>query len=153
MPQSRSYYPGAYYHVFVRGNNYQDIFLKDKNRLRFLKRVREYKEKYNQTLFSYILMNNHFHFSGRQSGDVPASKFMQALNTGYTMYFNFKYKKVGHLFQGRFQYVTLESDSQLYYLTCYHHLNPVRAGIVEKPEAYPWSSYREFLGLGKMDSG
>jgi hypothetical protein len=71
---------------------------------------------------------------------------MRGLNTAYTMAFNRRHRRVGHVFQGRYKSHVVQKDAYLLELTRYLHLNPVRAGLVMQPERYPWSSYREFLG-------
>ncbi len=74
---------------------------------------------------------------------------MQWLNHVYASYVNKEYRRVGHLFQGRFKSVLVEAEDQLHALTRYIHMNPVRAGIVRRPEEYRWSSYRDYLGIRK----
>jgi putative transposase len=76
---------------------------------------------------------------------------MHGINGGYTNYFNRKYKRVGHLFQGRYRAILVEKDRYLLPLSRYVHLNPVRAGLVRRPEGYPWSSYREYVGRQKKE--
>jgi hypothetical protein len=71
---------------------------------------------------------------------------MRHINGAYTTYFNIKRKRAGHLFQGRFKAILVEADEYVAELSRYIHLNPVRAGIVTKPEDYQWSSYRYFIG-------
>ena len=70
---------------------------------------------------------------------------MQSLNTAYTVYYNVKRKRSGHLFQGRYKSILVDKDNYLLELTRYIHLNPVRAKIVDRPEKYQWSSYHEYL--------
>ncbi len=71
---------------------------------------------------------------------------MQNLNTSYTVFINKRYQRYGHLFQGRYKAIVVEKEAYLLSLSRYIHLNPVRAGLVKRPEAYPWSSYREYVG-------
>ena len=73
------------------------------------------------------------------------SRIMQSINTAYTVYYNLKRKRCGHLFQGRFKSIVVDKDSYLLELTRYIHLNPVRAKIVESPEEFRWSSYNDYL--------
>ena len=142
--QSRIEYPGAFYHVIVRGNQQQDIFLDEDDRAQYLKRLALYKKKHRFYLYAYTLMTNHIHLL-LETGDVPISKIMQVLNFTYTQYFNRKYNKKGHLFQGRYKSFLCDRDSYLLALVRYIHLNPVRAGMVKKPEDYEWSSHRQYL--------
>jgi hypothetical protein len=81
-----------------------------------------------------------------QSGEVPLSRIMQRLGSGYTQYFNRRHKQVGHLFQGRYKAILCDKDSYLLELTRYLHLNPVRAKVVQDPWEYQWSSYRGYVG-------
>ncbi len=146
MPRPpRIWFPGALYHVMVRGDNREAIFFNDADRRSFLARLARAKREYDYQLWAYVLMTNHVHLMLR-TGDVHSlSKFMQSLNTGYTFHIHKKYRRVGHIFQGRFRSVLVEKDSYALELTRYIHLNPVRAGMVPVPEAYRWSSYHAYL--------
>ena len=74
------------------------------------------------------------------------SQIMRHINGAYTTYFNVKRKRAGHLFQGRYKAILVEADAYALELSRYMHLNPVRAKMVAKPEDYPWSSYRSYIG-------
>ncbi len=89
-------------------------------------------------------MPNHIHLL-LEMGEVPLSRLMQILQFRYTRNFNIKYKKWGHLFQGRYRAILCDKDSYFLELSAYIHLNPVRARLVEKPQQYPWSSYRSYV--------
>jgi REP element-mobilizing transposase RayT len=84
-------------------------------------------------------------------GATPLSKVMQTLQFRYTRYFNLKYDKVGHLFQGRYKAILCDKDSYLLELIRYIHLNPIRYDFVKNLEKYPWVSYIDYLGKGKDD--
>ena len=86
------------------------------------------------------------------SPEGPLSKPIQWLNQNHASYINRTYGRDGHLFQGRFKNAVIEAETHLHELTRYIHLNPVRAGMVEHPGDYRWSSYRDFLGLRKAPS-
>ncbi len=147
MPRKpRIEYPGAFYHVISRGNRGQDIFHVDSDRRRCLDKVREYRERYEFLLYAYTLMPNHTHFV-LETLEVPLSRIMQGLLQSYTQYYNQKYVKVGHLFQGRYKAILCDKDAYLLQLVRYLHLNSVRAGLVDAPADYPWSSHRVYLGL------
>jgi hypothetical protein len=90
-------------------------------------------------------MDNHFHILF-ETPRGNLSKIMHFINTSYTIYFNAKNSRVGHLFQGRFKAILIEADSYAQVLSRYIHLNPVRAGIVSNPEEYFWSSFRDYIG-------
>lgn len=91
-------------------------------------------------------MTNHLHLA-IQVGEVPLSRIMQNLGFRYTQYHNRKRKKIGHLFQGRYKALLIDADSYLLELVRYIHLNPIRVGMVEAPEAYLWSGQRAYLGI------
>jgi len=91
-------------------------------------------------------MSNHLHLA-IQVGNVSLSRILQNLSFRFTQWVNWRQNKRGHLFQGRYKAVLVDADTYLKELTCYIHLNPIRAGILEDPEAYHWSSHRAYLGL------
>lgn len=148
MPRPpRIEFPGALYHVTVRGNNKQHIFLDDNDRLKYLWLLERYKKQHEFILYAYILMNNHVHLLIETPGS-PISRIMQVLNFTYTGYFNRKYEKVGHLFQGRYKAFLCDRDEYLLALLRYIHRNPVRANIVNRPHDYKWSSHLDYMGRG-----
>ncbi len=136
---------GAFYHVIARGNNRQRIFKDSQDHRVYLKRLERYRERYGVTLYAYTLMPNHVHLL-LETSTPPLSKFMQGLQQSYTVYFNRRHNHVGHLFQGRYRAILCERESYLVELIRYLHLNPVRAGLVRRPELYRWSSHHAYLG-------
>lgn len=130
------------FHVISRGNAKQIVFHDADDHLRYLELVCRYKVKYRMRVYHYVPMNNHAHFLIEPTRDGTLSKFMMCLTLAYTKYYNKKYGCVGHVWQGRFRAIPIETDA--YYLRCaiYIELNPVRARVVEHPSDYPWSSYR-----------
>ena len=138
-------FPGAFYHIIVRGNQRQDIFGDDRDRIEYLKRLGRYKREREFFLYAYVLMRNHVHLL-IETVNTPVSKIMQLINFTYTQYFNKRYCKVGHLFQGRYKSIVCDRDQYLLSLVRYIHLNPVRAGLVKEPEGYRWSGHQEYLG-------
>lgn len=138
------HFPGALFHITARGNNKQKIFLGNhKDFLRYLKSIKHCKNKYPFVLHGFMLMPNHIHFL-IEVKDYTIAKIMQVIQTSYTMYFNIKYQRTGHLFQGRYNSFIVQKENYLLELIRYIHLNPVRAGIVKKPQDYPWSSHNVF---------
>jgi REP element-mobilizing transposase RayT len=137
-------YSGAFYHIIVRGNQQQDIFLDDDDRQEYLRRVAHYRDKCHFIIYAYVLMDNHVHLLIETPVD-RISRIMQLINFTYTQYFNRKYHKVGHLFQGRYKGYLCDKDEYLLVLTRYIHLNPVRAGMVNRAEGYGWSSHNDYL--------
>lgn len=141
-------YPGAFYHVTSRGNEQKDIFKSQKDREKFLSYLESAAERYGAVIHAYCLLSNHYHILL----ETPAgnlSQIMRHINGAYTIYFNIKRKRAGHLFQGRFKSILVEADEYAMELSRYIHLNPVRAGIVTRPEEFQWSSYRYFIGQDK----
>jgi REP element-mobilizing transposase RayT len=111
------------------------------------------KERYKFYLYAYVLMANHYHLL-IETREANLSRIMQNINTSYTTYHNVKYKRSGHLFQGRYKSIVVEKERYYMELSRYIHLNPVRAGMVKEPEEYKWSSYRGYLsrkGDGYID--
>ena len=146
----RIHFPGAFYHVIARGNRLQRIFIDDEDYELYLSFLREYKKRYGFLLYGYSLMPDHLHFLIEVS-EVPLSRLMQSLQFRYSRNFNLKYGKWGHLFQGRYKAILCQKDAYLTELSAYIHLNAVRAGLVEDPLEYPWSSYRSYVGVVKED--
>jgi len=139
-------YPGAFYHVMTRGNRKQVVFKDDKDRLKFLRKLLKYKERYGFVLYAYTLMKNHLHLL-IETQDVPLSRIMQGLLQSYTQWYNGKYRTVGHLFQGRYKAILCDKKVYLLNLIRYIHLNCIRAGLVKEASAYKWSSHRIYLGV------
>ena len=133
-------YEGAFYHIFSRGNDQQDIFLTAPDRFSFLKALGQMAERFDMDIFAYVLMDNHYHLLIR-TNIANLSKSMQWLGTTYTTRFNLRHKRSGHLFQGRYKSIIVENDAYLLQLSCYIHRNPLRAGLVERLADYRWSSY------------
>lgn len=141
-------YPGALYHITSRGNERKSIFLDDENRTRFLEILREYHDRYGILIHSYVLMGNHYHLI-LETPQGNLLKVMHGINGRYTGYFNRRYERSGHLFQGRYKGILVDKDAYLIQLSRYVHLNPVRARIVARPEQYKWSSYSGYMGKEK----
>jgi putative transposase len=139
---------GALYHVTARGNEGRAIFLGDLNadRGRFLDTLAETVDRFNWLCHAYCLMTNHYHLV-IETPDANLSKGMRQLNGVYTQQVNRAHRGIGHLFQGRYQGILVEKDSYLLELARYVVLNPVRAGMVTKPEDWTWSSYRATVGI------
>ncbi|KAA0893453.1 REP-associated tyrosine transposase [Oryzomonas rubra] len=138
-------YPGAFYHVTSRGNERKDIFKSQKDREKFLDYLESSAERYGAIIHTYCLMSNHYHLLL----ETPAgnlSQIMHHINGAYTTYFNTKRKRAGHLFQGRYKALLVEFDEYAQELSRYIHLNPVRVGMVARPEEYRWSSYQYYTG-------
>jgi len=140
---SRIFVDNACYHIIARGNQQQNIFLCAEDYEKYLSMVKKAKRKYGIFLYAYCLMTNHVHLLIEAIKSKNMSKFMHWISRGYTAYFNAKYGKTGHLWQGRFQSRPIVKGQYLINAAVYIENNPVRAGIVNDPADYPWSSYRE----------
>lgn len=115
------------------------------DRYRFYLLLQEGTHRFGYRVHAFCLMTNHIHLAV-QIGDIPLSRGMQNLSFRYTRWINRRENRTGHLFQGRYKAVLVDGDSYLLELVRYIHLNPVRAGLVENPEEYPWSSHCAYLG-------
>ena len=140
----RLFAPGLLYHVIVRGNQGQKTFRDHQDYQVYLERVGKYRKKYDYLIHAYCLMPNHVHLLV-ESSKYPLAKFMQGLQQSYSQYFNLRHSKMGHVFQGRYKAIICEKDEYLLELVRYIHLNPVRAGIVQRPERYRYSGHRSCL--------
>lgn len=158
-----------YYHVYNRGVDKRDIFVDNRDYIRFLLSLREFNRLENigslrylkesnslakeldsceaklVDIICYCLLPNHYHFILRQLSEDGVSKFLQKIGTGYTNYFNFRYNRVGALFQGKYKSILIKSDSYLNYLSAYIHGNP-EIHKINKAEDWKWSSYQDYLG-------
>ncbi len=121
------------------------LFHDDKDRYRYCEILDKTKRKYGFALYAYCLMDNHVHLLVKEEKS-PISVVMKSIGVRYSMYFNNKYGRVGHLFQNRFRSQAINSEHHL--LTCarYIHNNPLKAGITTKPEDYSWTSLPTYLG-------
>lgn len=170
--------PDEYYHLYNRGVNKQDVFLDQRDYLRFIFGVLHYQSPleifnagrsvsnmirhsvFNQSAetikqiiagryvepISFALMPNHFHLMVREKEESGISRYMQRQLNSYTKYFNTRYNKSGHVFQGPFQAVHVATDEQLIYLSAYVHRNPTQLKTWRRKESkYPWSSYQDFI--------
>ncbi len=161
------------YHVYTKSIAGFKIFLNDADYIRILKLLRFYqfnpkikfsyyerlknkiKNYYNQSksknplvnIIAYCIMPTHIHLVLEELSEMGISEYMRKVLDSYTRYFNKKIKRKGPLWEGRIKKVPVLSDEQLLHLTRYVHLNPTSAGLVEKPEDWKYSSYREYIGL------
>ena len=138
-------FEGALYHVTSRGNARQKIFFNDVDRVAFLKNLAYCVKLHNVILHAYVLMGNHYHFLVETS-DGNLSAFMRDVNGNYSQWFNKIHKRVGHLFQGRYKAFVIDRDAYLFEVARYIVLNPVRAGLVQHPRDWKWSSYKATAG-------
>ncbi len=150
-------YPGAVYHVTMRGNNRRCLFRWDQDRERFLLSLSESLERFDVRLYLFSLMTNHIHLV-LETPRGNLSRFMHRLQTAYTVYFNRRHRESGHLMQGRFGASVVDEDGYILKLSRYVHLNPVFIKAykskpvherVQMLRNYRWSSYRSYIGRSK----
>ena len=136
------------YHVMMRGVNRQDIFEDNDDRRYYLNSLRKAKESIGFRIHAFCLMTNHVHLL-IETCENPLEAIFRSLGTKYAEYYNHKYRRVGHLFQGRFRSEAV--DSQLYYMTVLRYIlqNPMKAGLESQPGTYRWSSYRAYERGGR----
>lgn len=137
---------GGLYHIITRGNDRRPIFHSKEDHAKFLSLLATQKERLPFFLYAYCMMTNHIHLLIERKADM-VGRIMHRVLTGYTQYYNRRYKKVGHLLQGRHKAILCQSELYLGELVRYIHLNPVRAKMVESVEDYPYSSHRAYQGV------
>jgi REP element-mobilizing transposase RayT len=143
--KARIHIPGGVYHVILRGNGGQDIFLSGDDFSRLFLLLQEGTERFGYRVHGFCCMPNHLHLI-LQVGNIPLSQVMQNLSFRYTQWINRRHDRRGHLFQGRYKALLVDGDSYLLELVRYIHLNPVRCGMATDPVDYPWSSQQAYLG-------
>jgi REP element-mobilizing transposase RayT len=144
MPRKPRIEIAGYYHIINRGVEQRVVFKEKDDYEYFEDLMCFYAKSYDITLHNYCLMSNHYHLL-IEIREENLSKFMRQLNMNYAIYFNKKYKRVGHLWQGRFKSWIVTDIAYLYTLMLYIEQNPLKANMVKTLEAYPYSSYNYFL--------
>lgn len=132
--------PNTMYHVLSRGNERGSIFDDVSDCDRFAELLGTVSERYGIEVWAYVLMGNHYHLLIR-TAERNLSRAMQWLGVTCSGYYNRKYERTGHLFQGRFKSFVVSGRNYLRRLLLYIHRNPLRAKMVERLADYPWSSY------------
>lgn len=136
---------GGLYHVTSRGDRREDIYLNDEDRVAWLDILGAVCKRFNWACHAWCEMTNHYHLV-IETPEGNLSLGMRQLNGVYTQYVNRTHDRVGHVFQGRYKAILVEKEAYLLELSRYVVLNPVRAGMVKRPEQWAWSSYRAMLG-------
>jgi putative transposase len=144
--KARAEVEGGLYHVIARGNNRRRIFNSPADYDKFLTLLAVEKVRLPFFLYAYCLMTNHVHLLIERREDT-IGRIMHRVLTGYSQYYNRRYRRIGHLLQGRHKAILCQSDRYLAELVRYVHLNPVRAKMVSAPEQYPYSGHRAYLGM------
>jgi len=136
---------GVPQHIVQRGINREPCFFAEEDYHSYLHWLEKAAADWHCVVHAYVLMTNHVHLLV-QVADLPLSRFMQNLTFRYARWINWRHERSGHLFQGRYQAVLVDGDAYLLELVRYLHLNPVRAGMVSSPGAYPWSGHKAYCG-------
>jgi REP element-mobilizing transposase RayT len=145
MPQRKvPLVPGEYFHVFNRGLNSEIVFRSDRNYLFFLRRITELLIPKTASIIAYVLMPTHYHLL-IQINNEDFSEVMGRLSLSYTKAVNREWERSGPLFESRFKAKLVDTDKYILGLSRYIHLNPVSAHLVEKPEEWPYSNYRDLI--------
>lgn len=131
------------YHVMLRGNNKNEIFLKYADYEKFINIVENVQEKSLFNVYAYCLMNNHVHLLLKTNNEEIGDS-MKRIAISYAQYHNRKYGKTGHLFQNRFKSEPINDDKYLLTVVRYIHQNPLKAKLVTSVEYYKWSSFSEY---------
>jgi len=144
MPRKPRIEIAGHYHIMNRGVGRRIIFKEEVDYQEFEKLMCFHAKNCGITIHNYCLMSNHYHLL-IEIQQENLSKFMRQLNMNYAIYFNKKYKRAGHLWQGRFKSWLVTDEAYLYTLMLYIEQNPIKAKIVERLEEYPYSSYNYFI--------
>lgn len=166
------------YHLYNRGNQKQTLFFSDRDYARMLflmlyfqspeviRNTKRWVDKFMDKgdfgvdvqdiidsryveLINFCIMPNHFHMTVRNLSDNGISQYLHRLQTGYSSYFNTKYEKSGHVFQGAYKSNHVDTDEQLQYLSAYIHKNPVDIPGNTNYESYKWSSFTDYVGKNR----
>lgn len=115
----KEYKKNGTYHVYNRGVEKRQIFMEDKDFEIFKRYLDEGLQMHNVKLLNYALLSNHFHLEIRQREERGMEKLMRSLGTRYVLYFNFKYQRVGSLFQGPYRARLLKTEAEIYAVSRY----------------------------------
>lgn len=144
----RLQFEGAFYHVTSRGNSRQAIYFARNDYLRFMDIIADVCQRHRWRIHAYCLMTNHYHLLV-ETPESNLSAGMQQLNGVYTQFINRKYQRCGHVFQGRFKSILVDTDSYYKTLVRYVLQNPIRASITNCINDYEWTSYHATIGQQK----
>lgn len=147
---ARMDYPNTFYHVLSRGNERKEIFRDTQDYEKFRDTIGRMVQRFDIEVHAYALMSNHYHLMIR-TGDASLSRAIQWLGLTYSMWFNRRHVRSGHLFQGRFKSFVIENDRYFTAMCLYIHANPIRAGIVQNFLDYPWSSYPRYAAARRKE--
>ncbi len=135
----------SYYHIYNRGAHKENIFFSDEHYLRCLNLLEKYSTKYSVSIIAYCLMPNHYHLVIRQNENGSISRCIQTTFNACSQTVNLMEQHSGTLFQGKAKAKQIDSESSLIQVIRYVHLNPVRAGFVQRPEDWHFSDYLDWI--------
>ena len=142
MPRRKvQFVQGNYYHIYNRGADRRSIFLNAENFRYCLELINKYLEPLQITMIAYCLLPNHYHWLVRQDGEAKAGLLPQRVFNAYVTAFNNSNQRSGTLFADRFQAILVSTDEYLLHLCRYIHANPVRHGIADAVDLWPYSNY------------
>ena len=145
MPrQARRKSESGIYHIILRGINQQQIFEDEEDGFRFLETLSKYKEQCGYEIYAYCLMGNHIHILLKE-GKENLTLVLKRIAGSYVYWYNWKYRRCGHLFQDRFKSESVEDDAYFLTVIRYIHQNPIKAGICKNIDGYKFSSYNEYI--------
>ena len=148
MPRlARIVVPGIAHHITQRGNNKQDVFFVDQDKMEYLRLLKKHSLEFGLRVLGYCLMTNHVHIVGVPDEEESLAKAVGRTNFIYTQYVNRMHGRSGHLWQNRFYSCALD-DRYFWTALRYTEQNPVRARMVRVPWTYPWSSAPAHTGQG-----
>ena len=142
LPRQKS--ESGIYHIILRGLNQQAIFEDNEDYFKFVETLENYKAVSGYKVFAYCLMSNHIHILLKIEKEDLAL-IMKRVAGSYVYWYNWKYYRKGHLFQDRFKSEPIEDDSYFMTILRYIHQNPIKAGIVDNINMYPYSSYNDYI--------
>ncbi|AXI10388.1 transposase [Oceanobacillus zhaokaii] len=131
------------YHIMLRGINRQTIFEDDEDKRRFLETLKKYKSISKYSIYSYCLMDNHVHLLLKET-EESLSEALKRISSSYVYWYNMKYGRSGHLFQGRYKSENVEDAAYFFTVLRYIHQNPVKAGLEKNVFACKWTSISEY---------
>ena len=145
MPRTaRIVVPNTPHHIVQRGHNKQPVFHEDNDYCAYLSILRKWAREYEVKVYGYCLMTNHVHILLDPGSNVNSlASVMKRVAGKFARRFNGRHSRTGTLWEGRFKSSPIQTDAYLLACCRYIDLNPVRAGMVEHPSAYPWSSFRQ----------
>ena len=153
MPRRKiAFIQGNIYHLYNRGAGKANIFLTPENYYFFITKCWTYSRSLSIPIIAFCLLPNHYHLLVIQAGKVPAGNLVQRTCNSYSKALNKRLNRTGTLFEGRYQAKAVASQEYLEHLCTYIHLNPVAAGLVQKPEVWPYSDYHRWVGWNVEDA-